>query len=563
MRAPRLLGKDFSEKARLMPVTLGVTRNLTPPSTATMALAEDEFPVSVGDFVEIYGSDDESIGIFRIRGIRTRYGDTHQADLEHGITTLEDCLISANASESETISGTPEAILAEILSHQKEVLWSVGNVAYDGGKIDLGTAGGSALSAFLHLLSLMDGYMASFDQSSLPWKINISHLPSEVSCECRVNRNLAGATVSVDRSTLCTRVYVEGLEGDYMDADTVSTFGVVERMISAKEGETAQETAEKYLRDHSVPAVSADVDALEVHTLSGDRMDRFSLGEICRLALPDWGITVEKKIVSIISSDLVSSPDRTRLSLSLPPESVATAVVSVQRQVKSQGGSISKLDEHIRYLDGLLEITSKDIDLIAVDIANIEDDVSQVGEDIGAAIIRLDGAEATILLQGQTLTQQGELISNTSLEIDGLDSRIAALAEDIQLEADRITLLAEEIDIAGYVTMDEVEARTAELFNAYIEVFDSQSISTGYLSAGSVEIDGGYASLGSLSTDSLSVGGTSYSKKSRYVLTSQPNLSLSKRYLSLMTADGGTVTLDIVTNATISASGATIYYLGS
>ena len=132
----------------------------------------------------------------------------------------------------------------------------------------------------------------------------------------------------------------------------------------------------------------------------------------------------------------------------------------------------------------------------------------------------------------------------------------------IKLQADYVTIKALETVIEGLVKVEDLAAKIADI----------SMLGTGGIHAtGSIQCDGtidGAAVQGEtvfgeeIGCSTLSVGGSNAAWKSATVVTSLGSIKQDKRYLSLMTADGGTVTLDIVTNVDISENRSTINYLG-
>ena len=121
---------------------------------------------------------------------------------------------------------------------------------------------------------------------------------------------------------------------------------------------------------------------------------------------------------------------------------------------------------------------------------------------------------------------------------------------DVKALNSLILLKADRIELEGYVKMDDFES-----VKGWSDNFAGNMIEATYLDADSATVD-------NLSAESLSVGGASVGLKGQTVLTGIGTINQSKRYLSLMTADGGTVTLDIVTDVSITPNSAHIEYLG-
>lgn len=121
----------------------------------------------------------------------------------------------------------------------------------------------------------------------------------------------------------------------------------------------------------------------------------------------------------------------------------------------------------------------------------------------------------------------------------------------IKLQADYVTIKALETVVEGLLKVENLQAEIAKLDVLSNGSIQSDNVDSTHVECQSIDVN-----------SSLSVGGDSASWKSATFVTGIGTINQSKRYLSLMTADGGTVTLDIVTNVDISPNRSTINYLG-
>lgn len=171
----------------------------------------------------------------------------------------------------------------------------------------------------------------------------------------------------------------------------------------------------------------------------------------------------------------------------------------------------------------------------AIDLKASRSEVNELGTRMTAAEISLNGDEGTIGLLARVKDAEGN-ISQAMIDIDGAKSQIA--------------LKANKIDLQGYVTIAAFEA-----VEGWTDNFAGNIISGNSMAAGEGDFDN--LKFGS-------VNGTSAGWKSQTVVTTRGELAVFKRYLNLMTADGGTVALDVVTGVSLpSARTATIKYIGS
>ena len=146
-------------------------------------------------------------------------------------------------------------------------------------------------------------------------------------------------------------------------------------------------------------------------------------------------------------------------------------------------------------------------------------------------------------------------VGSLELTADGLKTTIKGkvdgkdIASTINQTAQSVLIQASKIDLKGYVKMEDFEAVTG-----WADNFAGNSISANDIACGRGDFD--ELVFGTLA-------GEYCSWKSKSVLVSRGNLTVNKRYLTLMKGDGTTVTLDVVTDVSLSNSRSeTINYLG-
>ena len=499
MKLPRMLDGSFREESRLHPSSLQVTLQLTPPCTATMTLPEGEPAARMRQWVELYGPDDKSLGIYRVVSVSTTYGDEQRVQLEHGISSMDDTLVvlgkDSKGVEIREISGSMRTILQTIINQQTTELWQLGAVEVPENKTYTVAAGQTgALQAMADAVRQVSGYALSFDQTTTPWTVSLLAMPEIVACECRMRRNMDGVTISYDDSDLCTRAYAGALPNGYMDADTIGTWGIVSKQLSMDDATAASDAenyAADYLEKHKNPTLTVEVDALRLAEITGEALDAFRLGTMCRVALPEWGVTVEERIVSMTYSDMLSAPESVRLTLSNPGRDTSTRLAAVQQEVRRSGGrsagGIAKAMAYISEVEGELTLIDQRIALIAVDV--------------NSAAIRLNGAEASIQIHGVALDDLGNRVSSAEIALDGVNATIALKAEKtvvdalgkrvssaeiaidganaaielkvskdevvsaINMTTEEVTISASKINLSGYVTATNLNAVKAEIEN--------------------------------------------------------------------------------------------------
>ena len=285
--------------------------------------------------------------------------------------------------------------------------------------------------------------------------------------------------METDRSELCTQLYMPGFASP-MNADTQIVWGVVSRAYTSGSNLTDEELfarASAYLEEHKNPQVSISLSALDLSQITGESLDCFTLGRLCRVCLPEQSTTINQRVTALSWPDLVSSPTQVRLTLA--------------NRISNTADVLSSL---------------------IVDATEVRRSIVQ---------------NSTLLLEAQ--------------------EKLALMAKEIALKADAITL-------KGYVTIDgAAEMLEDATIQGSLFIEDTLNAYT---------LIGTEAYLGQADITTMTLADKEAAWQSRQVLTGIGTINQSKRYLTLATPDGGSVTLDIVTDVSITPSSATLHYLG-
>ena len=325
IRMPRLLDGDLREKARFMPLQLSLDRQLFGLSTARMTLEPEAPAIALRDLVELYDQQG-SAGIFRVTQIEEDVGLTRTVTLTHALCTLEDGAVSPMA-----FTGTVRAALELLLESQPIPRWAVGEVEIpEDMTVILSTGYANLYTALEDLLGMLpEGYHLDFDQTGTPWLLHLRALPDEPGCEARLSRNLHSLHIATDSSRLCTRVYPFGAEVDetrlslipftgqaYLQADTAEDWGVISRTFDSDlifDAPTLHAVALLYLERHGTPEVTITLEGMDLATR--EDLDKFCLGRMCRIALPDMKRTLLTRITAIRQPDVFASPQQRLITL--------------------------------------------------------------------------------------------------------------------------------------------------------------------------------------------------------------------------------------------------------
>lgn len=320
IRLPRVLNQNMREVRRPRPIRLGYELNMMPLSKAELELTLEE-AVNVGEFVELYDVGG-SIGIFRVSETDNAYSraGTMTAYLRHALVTLSDGVIFGYKEYGGT-GVNIRTVLTQLLALQPRPMWTLGVCEFDT-EFQYSFENEDLLTAILSIAEpLTADYQWTYDTSVFPFVLNLIKAPAGDMSEMRMNRNADNVKINVDTSELCTRMYPLGYgEGvnqltiaevnngiKYLDADTVGTWGLVESTYAettVTEAATLKSMAESVLEMVKNPTVTVTVKGLDVYSLTGEPMDRFYVGRYCRVPLPDYGIALDERVVSIKKDDV-------------------------------------------------------------------------------------------------------------------------------------------------------------------------------------------------------------------------------------------------------------------
>ena len=528
-RLARVLDGDMRELRRLHPTQQSVDDRVTPLSTASLTLPDGEH-VAFGEWVEVF-TQNGSAGIYRVVSASETYTGEASVELEHGICALGDAIIPGNG----TISGTLSQVLSALLGYQVVTaggapLWALGSVETDE-QASFEHNGTNLLSAVLAVVP--DGYMLTFDQSALPWRLGVAKMATTAECEGRLSRNLRGVTVTVDDEDFCTRIYCNMLPSPgYMDGPTVGTWGIKSKTITAQENVTQESLnayITQYLEDHKNPRVSIECDAEDLSVITGESIDRMEKGRLFRLALPDYGVSMEERILSVRTGSAYDDPEHVRLTLANSIRDTADTLVYIEKSVNGGASSSSARGGYVRgggggsgisqasVLDMLkktetyitadeawtreagIRIESNTAEMYATKKAIVGDwtgDVETIdaliqastdngglvamlvgrknsAEEVNAAISATAGGGGLITLKAsQTdLDAMGNRVSSAESSIkvnaDNIELKVSkdGVISSINQSAESITISASRVNLSGYVTASEFSSLKADLAN--------------------------------------------------------------------------------------------------
>ena len=353
---PVLLDSNLKESEILYPTKASLTLNLVGVDECNLSLPENSPEIGIHAWVSVYNHKG-FVGIFRATsGAGSSPEDSVR--LRHGIDILSDSIWK----EEKEFSGTVRQFLTQLLAQQDNLIngvkpWALGTVA-DSSTI---TRSINYEPLLEHLSSLEDeggDYYFSYDQTSFPWTINYLHRPTAVSSEFRLDRNLNKYRISENDSELCNRLILsvnamgpDAATGTDQNKTVVRTYNnlgsqamrheIITRHEDIDTNDTlpngpfteADAYAAKYLAQREYPILQISIDGRELVKQTGETWDESRIGDLCRVAIPKRGISVEQRVFSVNYPDLFTDT----VSISL-----ANAIPKATTDIKRMGSAISR-----------------------------------------------------------------------------------------------------------------------------------------------------------------------------------------------------------------------------
>ena len=538
---PRLLNASNGTERRIHPINVSINLEITPLSYASMTLPKGENLPARG-YVELYTCMG-SAGIYRVRSPQDAYGsEITTAELEHAVVEVGDYLITHEYDEMMAAN----TAMTTVFSYYRGSKWQLGSVsALGSGQIALEAKYVRVLEAMLAILEQKPDCMMSFDFSTSPWTINIVSKGTTVAAEGRLARNVNYARVTYDDTELCTRAYYEKESTTdettesypvfdqtknyskneyvkysnklyqlpsghtagttwanttktavtniptsvwaYVDADTIGTYGLIEREVQTGSNYTADEAlyvAQEYLRTHKNPRISVEISLEELSSITGETLDTFTIGKLCRLALVDYNVTVEKNIISLSFPNVYGTPRSVTATLADAEDTTINFLHDVDSKGGSGGGGggSRKQDEQWKEYRTKFE----------------QDDYH-----FGLYAQRFNTAEEILQQAGLYIDANGVLIF--------AQDNARNVGSKIQAEADRISLVVEGYGTNAHIkpaeivasinaqtgqSMVKISANVVDI-NGLITAINNNGETHLYITADEIDIDGVITELGS------------------------------------------------------------------
>lgn len=510
IQLPKVLDSNGNEVRRIHPIRVRLNKNIIPLSTASIEVIPEEM-VEGRTYVEMF-TVNGSAGIYRTRVPQIGYGSKRNSiELDHAVCEVGDWLVRADIDQIEMTLG---AALTRVFSYYGGTKWQLGTVEPTG-RVVLSCNYSNLLQTINSLLTQVPDAMLTFDFSTTPWTLGVRTRESTVTAEGRLSRNVKTATVRRDDSQLFTRVWLEGLPGGHMDADTISTYGVIETKLNGSDllPSQAQLLASSYLAKHKKPKTSVTIGGEDFSEITGETLDRVEIGKKYRLAV-DNDIT-EETIVSISWGDVYGSPYDVNITLSESEDTVISFIQYQYSDTYGAGGAVEKQERKNSQYSARISENGRQIELVTQKANENGDILAAAGisidPDTGVAIYaeNTPGAETNYIGSFfvtpdkiSAVVDATGVVTPASIVL-GINNQDKTASSYVAINADQVYISGVSVTHSG--TVDQ-------LVNGTLVAYDigADWMTTGYLHVHNTIYYGGLSEMYTLDLTDIDIGGTTY-----------------------------------------------------
>ena len=349
-------------------------------STATITIGPEAPEIKIGDWLR--DQDDPGKGIvWIVSRVDTDYGtNTRTLSCSHIISILRDTILFGEHT-TEMVAGktgatTVMARKAIVYALAKQGDWVIGKwpESYTTVSNAYSYNGDDVFSAIESVTDTLDGCWWDYDLRMYPFRLVLkdysSGANSGIDSEARMSRNIVSAKISIDRSQMYTRLYPIGKGDLHLPEEYISfnesRYGVICRTQTNAEKETAEDLrawAMSELKHHCDPVVTASLTALDLSRQTGEALDKITLGTVCRLALPEYGVALLERVNSMSWSDKVKDPQNISVTLAnnrVPVKEMTSKVIEKTARATRKSSRVSRTNVSKGVLDVDIRPDNKD-----------------------------------------------------------------------------------------------------------------------------------------------------------------------------------------------------------
>ena len=433
--------------------------------TATITPADME-GIGVGNWL-LDDRGPESGIVWRVRSIQETFNTrTPQVQLEHAIATLKDRIMFGEHKPAD-ISGTSGATTCTarqaveyILARQGD--WVLGEFDYDEVSNPYKFDGDTLLDALETVTNSLEDALWTYDFTAYPFTLNITEHSAIVGSELRAGRNLKTISRTIDKSGMYTRFYPIGkddlhITGEYVERNA-GTYGVISKVETDQTLDTESELirwANERLKDHAEPVVTIAAEGLELSRATGENLDALTIGRVCRVPLPEFGTTIQERIVEKTYQDKVKLPEVVKITLA---NSRADVTKIIAEMIRKGGGGGRASARQQKEDHAWFEDTNDHVSMTAVGIIGVDAEGKPNWTRLSEFIADGEGLHAKVETAVNGLSDQV-----ASLEISESEIRAEVAASNSQIYSEIIQ------------TASSINSRVATKARTWIQDSDPRS----------------------------------------------------------------------------------------
>ena len=313
-----------------------------------------------GISLDTWVQDDREPGagiVWRVRSIQEVFNTrTPTVQLEHVICTLKDRVLFGEVTPA-TITGTTGATsctarqaIEYILDQQGD--WELGSFDYEDVSNPYKFDGETLFDALETVTNSLSDALWTYNLTAYPFKLNIVQRSSAVGSEMRAGRNMRTISRTIDKSGMYTRFYPIGkgdlhISGNYVERNTGS-YGVISKVETDNSLETEAELtawANQRLAIHAEPVVTIAVEGLDLSRETGEDLDGFQVGRVCRCPLPEFGTVIEERITELSYPDKIAQPTSVKVTMANTKNDVTRIIADALKRSGKRARASSRKDK--------------------------------------------------------------------------------------------------------------------------------------------------------------------------------------------------------------------------
>ena len=421
-------------------------------STATLTI-KDQY-LAVGDWVRYESGPGAGI-VWRVKTIDDQVDRrTRTVQLEHAIQLLRDRIMFGEVKPTD-ISGsknnpTAKQAVQYILGKQSD--WTLGDFSYNVSN-PYNFNGDDLFSALETVSSSLQDCIWEYDFSRYPFRIHIRRMDSAIASEMREDRNIRTLKRTIDRSRMYTRIYPIGKNNIHIDGEYIAknenlygTVSKVETDQSISDKAQLRQWAQERLDRHCEPAVTVSISGLDLSRATGEPLDSFTIGKMCRVPLPEFSTNITERVKKLSYGDIISDPESVTITLANELQDVA----KILKDSASAGGRAARSgaknseEDHAWIVD-----TTDKVSLVAEAVAG-KDGSGPNWSRVSELTVDGNGIDARVVkAEGEIVTHTAEIkVTEDAIKQEVTDRSKAdnQLSGRINVQAGKISLVVEEKD---------------------------------------------------------------------------------------------------------------------